>query len=111
MNITNSTLQANFASFLGVAAFVRHSAKLSISNSTFADNLANIYGAGTRLLQRLLDLCNQNVAHMHCVLTDAVFIVDLLLVSSSLRLCTCRHLGTAARTSCLASNALNFLDV
>jgi hypothetical protein len=46
MAITNCTLLENFASFSGGAAFVRHSANLSISSSTITDNLANIYGAG-----------------------------------------------------------------
>lgn len=46
MSISNSTLQGNFASFSGAAAFVRHSANLGISASTLTDNLANIYGSG-----------------------------------------------------------------
>jgi hypothetical protein len=45
MTVSNSTLQGNFASFSGGAAFVRHSANLSIAGSSLSDNLANIYGA------------------------------------------------------------------
>jgi hypothetical protein len=60
MTIVNSTLVENFASFSGGAAFVRHSANLSIVGSTINDNLANIYGAGKflyGLLFRALFVC------------------------------------------------------